>query len=362
MHDVCKSFLNSIDLFNFRNHSNFVIDRLNSESVVITGRNGLGKTNILEAISLLSATKGLRGAKISDLNNLNNTEGNWRIKTLYSSKFGLKEIISSRNVSANTSRETRTVQIDGNSIKKKSELNDILKIVWLTPPMQQLFVNSSKERRAFFDHIVSNFFSDHIHNLGTYDKYMKERLKLLKENKFDKYWLSALEQNMNNYAKLISDARMQTLSFIQNSIDKNPSPFAKAEIFFVNEPLQNDYLELLEKNRKLDSITGRTNSGPHLFDINTMFKEKNMPAKFCSTGEQKTLLLNIILAQVSAIIERFKITPIVLLDEVISHLDDINRKLLFDEIIKLDTQTWFSGLDPKSFKYIENYARFITVE
>ncbi len=332
---------------------------LGPEIVVITGENGTGKTNILEAVSLLSPSKGLRGAKISELNNQANPNYIWSIVANLRTKYGLKEIATQRNIRPNAKSDSRLVHIDGQPIKKKSEIGGLLSVIWLTPPMQQLFIGSSSDRRVFFDQVVSNFFPEHSSHLGKYDQSTKERLKLLKNQQFDDHWLSALECNMFSEAGIISDARMQTLAFLNRAIRENDSPFPKAVLSLINEPVPADFLARQKANRALDSASGRTNLGPHLFDLEVIFKNKNMPAKFCSTGEQKTLLLNIILAQAYALIERFKVIPILLFDEVISHLDSKNRSLLFDEILKIKAQAWLTGVEPKSFAQIVDKAKFI---
>ncbi len=309
MSEIFQSSLSSLKLYNFRNHQVIKFAEISSNSMVITGANGVGKTNILEAISLITPSKGLRGAKIAELNNQANPEHIWSITAGLRTIYGPKEIVTMRNLRPNSKTDSRLVQIDGQLLKKKSELSELINIVWLTPPMQQLFIGSSSDRRSFFDQMVSNFFADHSSHLSKYEQSMRERLRLLKNQQNDDYWLSALEQNMFNQASIISDARMKTLGA--------------------------------------------------LFDLSVIFKDKAMPAKLCSTGEQKALLFNLILAQAYALIAKFKVIPILLFDEIISHLDTKNRTLLFEEIFKLKAQSWLTGIDPKSFAQIENKASFI---
>lgn len=359
MKDVFQASLQSIELYNFRNHNSIKFLDLGPESVVITGKNGIGKTNILEAISLLTPSKGLRGAKISDLNNQSNSDHMWRITAQIRSIYGPKEIHTQRLVKPNSKTDSRLVHIDGQPIKKKAELSELLSVVWLTPPMQQLFIGSSSDRRSFFDQIVSNFFPQHSSHLSKYDQSTRERLRLLKNQQNDDHWLSGLEQNMWNEAGEISDARMKTLGLLNKAIEANETPFPKAIIELINEPISPDYLKILKKNRGLDSASGRTNLGPHLFDLEVTYKHKNMKAKFCSTGEQKAMLLNIILAQVYALIDKHKVIPVLLFDEIISHLDGVNRALLFEQILAIGAQSWLTGIDPKSFEQINGKARFL---
>ncbi|MGB4191782.1 MAG: DNA replication/repair protein RecF [Rickettsiales bacterium] len=362
MSDVFQSSLKSIELQNFRNHKAIQFLDLGTEPVVITGKNGVGKTNILEAISLLTASKGLRGAKISDLNNQEDFEVIWKIKAQTRSIFGLKEIVTQRKVNINGRADSRIVQIDGQLIKKKAELNDLLRVVWLTPPMQQLFINASSERRSFFDQITTNFFPSHVTYLSKYEQSTRDRLRLLKQQNNDDYWLSALESNMFNAGKEVCAARENTLALLVKAIEENQSPFPKAIISLSDSTMADNFLDLIKRNRGLDAASGRTNLGPHSFDLNVIFKNKNMPAKLCSTGEQKALLLNLILAQVYALIDKFQTIPILLFDEIISHLDSVNRKSLLDEIMLIKAQSWFTGLDPKSFSQIDNAAKFVHLE
>jgi DNA replication and repair protein RecF len=362
MTKIFQTSLQALELYNFRNHNIIKLSDLTPESVVITGKNGAGKTNILEAISLLTQSKGLRAARISELNNQSNPNALWQITAQIQSNYGLKEISTKRIVKQNTNTDTRSVHIDGMPIKKKSELSEIIKVIWLTPPMQQLFINSSSERRAFFDQIVSNFFPEHSSFLNKYEQATRERLKLLKNQVKDDYWLAAIEQNMFNAAGEISDARMKTAAILNKSIQTNNSPFPKGIVELVNEPIPADFLAQQKRNRALDAASGRTNLGPHLFDLKVIYETKNMAAKFCSTGEQKALLLNIILAQAQAIIETYKTIPILLFDEIISHLDNTNRALLFEQISALGAQSWLTGLEAKSFDLIKDKVRFIKIE
>ncbi|MEK6733733.1 MAG: AAA family ATPase, partial [Pseudomonadota bacterium] len=324
MPDIFQSSLKSLKLYNFRNHKVFRFDNIESIPVVITGRNGIGKTNILEAISLISSSKGLKGARISELNNQDNPDYIWNITAELRTVYGPKEVMTYRNVKPNLKSDTRLVQIDGELIKKKTELAELLNIIWLTPSMQQIFIGPSSERRVFFDQIVSNFFVEHSSNLSKYEQSRRERLKLLKENIGDEHWLSALEQNMCDSANLISDARIKTIIMLNKAIEENNTPFPKAILSLINEPLSADFLIKLKKSRGLDASSGKTNLGSHLYDLEVIFKDKNMPARYCSTGEQKALMLNLILAQTYALIEKYKVIPILLFDEIISHLDSIN--------------------------------------
>lgn len=357
-----KSSIQALEIYKFRNHQLLRITDISPEPVVLTGANGIGKTNILEAISLLTLSKGLRSAKIAELINQDNPQHIWRITAQVNSIYGLKEISTYRNIRPQAKSDSRIIHVDGKATRNKDELTELIRTIWLTPSMQQLFIATSSDRRSFFDQIVANFFPEHSSHLSKYEKSTRERLKLLKNQQNDEYWLNALEQNMFIEGGIISDARMQTIKILSKTIEKNDTPFPKAIISLINEPIPGDFLAMQKRNRSLDAASGRTNLGPHLFDLEVIFKKKNMPARLCSTGEQKALLLNLILAQVYAIIDKFNIIPILLFDEIISHLDSNNRHLLFEEILKLNTQAWLSGIDPKSFNYINGKAKFINLD
>lgn len=356
---VFKTFINDLELYNFRNHTKIKLNNLSDKPVVITGENGVGKTNILEAISLLSPTKGLRGAKIGDLNNQAYPEFIWSVRALINSVYGPKELITNRCIKPNAKSDTRLIYIDGQQVKRKNEIAKLINLIWVTPPMQQIFIASSSERRNFFDLMVTNFFPDHVEHLAKYEKSMRERLKLLKDQINDDHWLSALEQNMFNDACYISDARMKTLNFLATAINENKTAFPKADLSLFNEPLVGDYLTRLKINRKIDGISGRTTLGPHLYDLEVVYRDKKMPARLSSTGEQKALLLSLVLAYAFALIKNYQMIPILLFDEMISHLDKKNRELLFDEIYKINAQCWLSGINPESFNYIKDKANFI---
>lgn len=361
MPDAFLSSLSHLKLSNFRNHQLIQYDSLSEGPIVLTGKNGVGKTNILEAISLLTPSKGLKSAKISELNNQAYPDNFWQITAQLKTVYGPKEITTRRNIKANSKLENRIVMIDGQIIKKKSELAELLQVIWLTPPMQQLFTTSSSVRRSFFDQIVGNFFPSHSSSLSKYENSTRERLRLLKTNQNDEYWLNALENNMEKEAAIICNARMETLTLLSKAISDNPSPFPKAQLSLSHGDLPAEFLEKLKSNRRHDAVSGRTNLGPHLYDLEVNFKDKNMNAKFCSTGEQKALLLSLVFAQVLAIIDKFNIIPILLFDEIISHLDGKNRELLFNEILNIKAQAWLSGVDPNSFSLIKTKAQFIAL-
>ena len=274
MLEAFQSSIASLELYNFRNHQLIKLNDIDTQSVVITGANGIGKTNILEAISLLTLSKGLRSAKIAELVNQANPQHIWRITAQLRSVYGLREITTHRNIRPDAKSDSRLIHIDGQVTRKKDELSAILRTVWLTPPMQQLFIGSSSERRIFFDQIVANFFPQHSSHLSKYEKSTRERLKLLKNGQNDDYWLSALEQNMFIEGGIISDARMQTLTMLKKAIAQNDTPFPKAIINLINEPIPGDFLSMQKRNRNLDSASGRTSLGPHLFDLEVIFKNK----------------------------------------------------------------------------------------
>ncbi|MFV9875377.1 MAG: DNA replication/repair protein RecF [Rickettsiales endosymbiont of Dermacentor nuttalli] len=363
--------INKLVLKNFRSHTH-INWTLSQEPIVITGKNGVGKTNILEAVSLLAPGRGIRNAKLDELDQYTSDDQKkaWCIESLVTSNLGITEIMTRRVNNDLESSNKRIIKINDKLIKQQSELTKILNIIWLIPQMDYLFLSGSSTRRKFFDRLVFNFFPEHAELLTHYENAMRERAKLLKEHKYDNCWLSALERTMAETGVAIASARVQVLEYLRNYIVHLNSCFPKA-ILDISGTLETEVTKIsataLEENfkvelsniRKLDAASGRTNAGIHRSDLLVYHEKKNIEASSCSTGEQKALLISIILALVKAKIELFASVPVLLLDEIVAHLDDIRKEALFVELLDLKTQVWMTSNTASIFGSLKNKAQFI---
>lgn len=318
---------------------------------IITGQNGMGKTNLLEAVSLLSPGRGIRSSKLDEIAKIGETE--WSV---IGEVDGYQIITGLEN-----GRERRTVKVDGEKQNGSNALAPYCSCIWLTPQMDNIFLESSGERRRFFDRLIYNFDPEHASRVAVYDNAMRERLRLLKNGQNDDRWLKVLEERMVEYGVAIAAARNEVLGYLQNAIDKSTSSFPKSEITIngkyesliqdkkaleVEEIFKND----LRESRQQDQYSGRTTCGVSRTDFTIIHNIKQMPAALCSTGEQKALLLSIILSLGRLLKERKNRAPILLLDEVVSHLDEVKRGELFDEINSLGAQAILTGTDKELFE------------
>lgn len=383
-----RIYVTKLQLYNFRNYVQLTLNLL-PKNVVINGANGAGKTNILEALSLLAPGKGLRSTKLFEADMQGQNEA-WVVsanlaieqKDLNSNSFNSPDLISQQkrylNFSIGTTRENsengnkRIIKIDGKKIKNQNELNATLSVLWLTPQMDGLFNQGVSNRRKFLDQLVQSFDSGHSSRIFSYEYSLNERRKLLDKNG-DPTWLNVLEQKMAEHAIAIACARQSTIDIINDTIKNNSLDFPKA-ILSVNGEVEKllqihkaqDAEQILKNrftaNRKIDQINKRTNIGTHKSDFSALHVEKNMPAFYCSTGEQKALLISIILAKARARILWQQSPPILLFDEATSHLDNRCQNQLFAEILEIGTQAWFTGTDKKIFDFMNKNAQFLYVE
>lgn len=367
---IKKFSLSRLSLDNFRNYQHLALE-LDSTPVVITGPNGSGKTNILEAISFLSPGRGLRSIKLNLADKIQ-THGAPRAWTILSHiKNGDEEtIIGTGRQSAPDNK--RIIKIDGEKIKNQSELAMAFSVMWQTPQMDGLFNGSNTDRRKFLDRLVYNFDPEHASRVYSYEYHMRERAKLLAQNG-DSGWISILESKMAEKSISVTAARMESIDIIQQSIMQAPTEFPKATIGIegVVEQILKDcgtaikaeerLKELLYNSRRQDSLTGRTAIGVHKTDFTVIHLDKQMPASSCSTGEQKALLLSIILAEARAKAIWKNSAPVLLLDEVVAHLDANRRAALFNEFLHMGAQVWMTGTDISLFKELEGKAQFFSV-
>jgi DNA replication and repair protein RecF len=363
-------YISSLYLDNFRNYNNLKLT-LNEKPVVLTGTNGSGKTNILEAISFLSPGRGLRKIRLDEADRITeNGRKNWSLSAVIHQ--GYEEIRIGTGREANAESNKRIIKVDGDVVKNQAELAAMFSVMWLTPQMDGIFLGSSSDRRKFLDRLVYNFDAEHASRIYSYEYTMRERAKLL-QNRGDASWLGVLENKLAERAVSIAAARIDAIETIQAAIMQSDTAFPKASISVNGEVesliAENSSLyveELIRKKlfegRSYDFATGRTSVGTHRSDFVVIHTDKNMPAASCSTGEQKALLLSIILAEARAKATWKNSVPVLLLDEVVAHLDEYRRASLFHELLDMKTQVWLTGTDLSLFGGLERRAQFMTVD
>lgn len=351
--------LQQIKLHYFRSYTAFMLD-VEPAPVILTGPNGAGKTNILEAISLLAPGRGLRHARIAALDNQagDGTTTPWAIAAQVSTPGGVLAIGTGRDVTAESDK--RMVKIDGEVVRGHTALAAHISLCVLTPQMDQTFNDGHSSRRQYLDRLTGMFAPEHSRHLAVYDHAKSERRQLLLRGNADVTWLDSLEQRMAEHAMAIAAARLETTEHVQHAMAAGESAFPKAELRVagVTEELlqahsaleaEHKLREALAATRAEDAASGRTQIGPHRSDFVVQYAAKQMLAEQCSTGEQKALLLAITLASARAKAGWSGVVPMVLLDEVVAHLDAARRVALFAELHALGTQCWLTGTDTALF-------------
>ncbi|CAF1123003.1 unnamed protein product [Didymodactylos carnosus] len=335
---------------------------VSNNSVILIGGNGSGKTNILESISLFSPGKGLRSAKLENI--CKQLADHCEVYTLLQSKMGPANIVTS--FKRESSR--RVTEFNGSKIQN-NELSKFTSMLWLTPQMDGIFAASTTDRRKFFDRIVYNFIPTHAYAVSKYEYYMDIRSKTLSQEQIDDNWLSVIEGKMAELSVEITINRLKTLQDIQKTIDDFDNNFPKATLSLngiIEEKILNDNkieLDYIKQNflvlRNRDKISNRTNFGVHKSDFLVSHREKNTLAKLCSTGEQKAMLIALILAQVNYCIKADIAMPILLLDEVFVHLDEARRGYLIELFLELKLQLWVTATDLNGIEALVKKAELI---
>lgn len=350
-----------LTLTDFRNYDSLRLT-VPAGLIALVGENGAGKTNLLEAISMLSPGRGLRGAEAASLGR-HGGEGAWAVSARVETPSGETQIGTAWSPSETEGQSApRAVLIDGHLQRSASALSERLRLLWLTPAQDRLFAGPPSERRRYLDRMVSLLDSDHSTRVSGFEKLMRERNLLLADGSSDMAWLSALEAQMAENAVAIAAARIYAVSRINTSLtaERIPSPFPwgrvslEGEIEVLVEKLpalaaEESYRRHLHEGRNADRAAGRTLSGPHRSDFMVLHGPKGVPASEGSTGEQKALLIGLLLAQVDAVTEAAGARPVVLLDEVSAHLDKARKTALFGLLEGLRLQAWMSGTEPQVF-------------
>ncbi len=348
--------ITSLTLSHFRSHraARLVFD---GRPVAIVGPNGAGKTNILEAVSLLSPGRGLRRAAADEIARKPEALG-WKISAQVRG-LGADHLVETMATGA----ESRTVRIDDKSATQAS-LGRILRVLWLVPAMDRLWIEAAEGRRRFLDRMTLSFVPDHAEATLAYEKAMRDRNRLLKDQVTDAHWYGALEAQMASTGAQIMANRRLTLTRLAGAQDGAETAFPRADLNLTGpegtaEPL--DLAQALVEGRRRDVAAGRTLVGPHRSDLSAVYAAKSTPADQCSTGEQKALLISLILANARALAADLGRAPILLLDEVAAHLDAARRAALYDEICALGAQALMTGTEASLFDSLGARAQNITV-
>lgn len=368
--------------------------------VILTGVNGAGKTNLLEAVSFLSPGRGLRGAKLTEIARRVPGLGeagaamdepgaaNWAVAAEIETPEGPRTVGTGRDVAAGgngpgrangsgrasgSGRERRLIKIDGEFVRGQQALSEILSVVWLTPQMDGLFRESASGRRRFMDRLTYGFDPEHAGRLSAYEHAMRERSRLLKSGRDDATWVASLEDTMARYGVAIAAARRAFLERLARSGAVAVSAFPQARLALAGDleaqlesqpalAVEDELRDRLAAGRGRDAETGGASVGPHRSDLVVHHVAKDMPAALCSTGEQKALLISMVLAHARLVTLDRGAAPLLLLDEVAAHLDASRRGALYDEILALGAQAWLTGTEASVFLELADCAQFFEVQ
>jgi DNA replication and repair protein RecF len=358
---MTASRIHRLTLTHFRNYRAASLET-RGDVVVLVGPNGAGKTNCIEAISYLTPGRGLRRATLEDVAD-NQGDGSWAVSAEVEGALGLATLGTGIDApGAEASAASRRCRIDREPVTSAAAFGDHLRMVWLTPSMDGLFLGPASERRRFFDRLVLAIDSEHSARVAALDRSLRSRNRLLEVRNYDDHWCGAIERETAELAVAVAAMRGQTVTKLAAMLRARgeTSAFPSAQIMLdgwmenalTTEPattVEDRYRDILRNGRARDAIAGRTLDGPHLTDLQVIYAPKGMPARDASTGEQKALLIGLVLAHASLVAEMTGITPLLLLDEVVAHLDPGRRTALFDELSRLGAQVWMTGADPAAF-------------
>ena len=360
--------ISRLRLTHFRNYAAAALD-LDERHLVLVGPNGAGKTNLLEAVSLLSPGRGLRRAAFEEVAAHGSDDG-WAVAATVDTPDGPADI----GTGAGPQETGRRVRINGATARAVEEMSAYLRVLWLTPAMDGLFTGPASDRRRFLDRLVTTLIPGHSAQVSDFEKTMRQRNRLVDEDA-DPIWIDAVEAQMASAAAAVHFARADSLGELQGLIAQgvDEANFPAAHLALTplfadgHEPQSSAALEaelraLWRANRNLDRAAGRTLIGPHRIDLEVRHAQKDMPAALGSTGEQKALLIGLILAHARLVKRSAGIAPFLLLDEVAAHLDPGRRAALFAALDGLGTQCFMTGTDPMLFEALGEGAQRVTVK
>ncbi|MBR0557548.1 DNA replication/repair protein RecF [Ciceribacter sp. L1K23] len=365
-----KVSIQRLKLTDFRNYKHVSLS-LDDRHVVLTGANGAGKTNLMEAVSYLSPGRGLRTAVLADVANVAGAG----VFSIFAALDGMEgDVEIGIGTEAGEEGQTRRVIINGTAARSVDELTDHARLLWLTPAMDGLFTGSSADRRRFLDRLVLSIDPAHGRRASDFERSMRGRNRLLSEGRFDPAWMTGIERQMAGLGIAMALARQEVLGLLVTLIESEPGgeafPSARLELngFMDGQSgrpavdLEDLYAEMLLEGRYRDAAAGRTLEGPHRVDLLVRHAEKDMEAERCSTGEQKALLVGLVLAHARLVSNLTGHAPLLLLDEIAAHLDENRRAALFDRIDAIGGQAFMTGTDASMFSALGDRAQFLNVD
>ena len=358
-------------LTDFRNYRSARLD-LAAGPVVLTGPNGAGKTNLLEAVSVLSPGRGLRNARLGDLDRRgdgDDAEGCWAVAATIETRQGPVKIGTGRDPAGS---ERRVVRIDGEPARSQAALGEVIGVTWLTPQMDRLFIEGPSARRRFLDRLVLGLDPAHAARVSSYEQAMRERSRLLRDGSNDPAWLGAVEETMAAQGVAVAAARRDAVERLDDACALAEGPFPRARLglsgvieTWLDElpalAAEDRFRAALKDGRAADAAAGGATVGPHRSDLAVTHAARGAPAETMSTGEQKALLISIVLAHAKLQRETRGEPPLLLLDEVAAHLDAARRDALFAILLDLESQVWLTGTDTALFAPLRAVARFLSV-
>jgi DNA replication and repair protein RecF len=351
-------------LTNFRSYRAASVE-LGPEPVVLVGANGAGKTNLIEAISFLTPGRGLRRATLEEVA-FSEGDGSWAVSAEVEGALGLATLGTGIAPLLQDTPPQRMCRIDREPVASVAAFADHIRVIWLTPAMDRLFNGPASERRRFLDRLVLAVDAQHSGRVAALERSLRSRNRLLENPRPDLHWLDAAEHETAELAVAVAALRTETVHRLQAALTQRatfPAGFPAADIALqgwmeqalADQPaveVEDQYRRRLKENRQPDAQAGRTLEGPHLSDLVVTYAGKNVPAADASTGEQKALLIGLVLAHAGLVGEMTGFAPVLLLDEVVAHLDPDRRNALYDALSRLGSQVWMTGADRAAFAEI----------
>jgi len=364
--------LRRLVLDNFRNYRAASLEP-GADTIVLVGPNGAGKTNLIEAISFLAPGRGLRRATLDEVAFVEG-DGSWAVAAEVEGALGLVTLGTGvERPLEEGAALARKYRIDREPVPSAAAFADHVRVVWLVPAMDGLFAGAPSERRRFLDRLAFAVDGEHLSRVNALERSLRSRNRLLEEPHPDAHWLDAVEHETAELAVAVAGSRVETVRRLETVLaSRTGAAFPPASIALDGwieklvpahpaGEIEARYRTILRDNRPRDAAAGRTLDGPHLTDLAVVYAAKNIPAADASTGEQKALLIGLVLAHARLIAEMTACAPVVLLDEVIAHLDPERRTALYDELAQLGAQVWLTGADPAVFGELKTRAAIVPV-